>query len=40
MQDLVAIALVLAAFAGAAAYVHVCIDLTRPSPPPERQLDR
>jgi hypothetical protein len=39
MHDIVMIALVLAAFAGAAAYVRACVELTRPPQPPERQSD-
>jgi hypothetical protein len=39
MQDVVMIALVLAAFAGAAAYVLACVELTRPPQPPKWQSD-
>jgi hypothetical protein len=37
MFDLLMLVLLLAAFAGAAAYIRVCLDLTRPPQPPERQ---
>ena len=37
MFDLLMLSLLLAAFAGAAAYVRACLDLTRPAQPPERQ---
>jgi hypothetical protein len=37
MYDVVMLALVLAAFAGAAAYVLACAELTRPPQPPKRQ---
>jgi hypothetical protein len=40
MYDVIMIVLVLAAFAGAAAYVRACIELTRPSATPERLSDR
>ena len=36
MTDLLMLTLLLAAFAGAAGYVRVCLDLTRPAQPPER----
>jgi hypothetical protein len=34
--DLLMLILLLAAFAGAAVYVLVCLELTRPTQPPER----
>jgi hypothetical protein len=34
--DLLMLILLLFAFAGAALYVLVCLDLTRPTQPPER----
>jgi hypothetical protein len=37
MFDLLMLVLLLAAFAGAAAYVRVCLDLSRPAQPPERE---
>jgi hypothetical protein len=36
MSDLLMMVLLLAAFAGAALYVRVCLDLTRPAQPPGR----
>jgi hypothetical protein len=37
LSDLLMLILLLAAFAGAALYVRVCRDLTRPAQPPERR---
>jgi hypothetical protein len=36
VSDLLMLILLLAAFAAAALYVRVCLDLTRPAQPPER----
>ena len=35
MSDLLMLVLLFAAFAAAAAYVRVCLDLTRPPQPPQ-----